>query len=122
PWALPDRPRRSRAASWPRRPPRRASSSPYSCCAATHRKMRSLDSCTARFRLFGGLRLVLVRGRASTRNGVVGARTQINIEVVDIAHHVHIGREGRHHLVIGGIDVLAAVGDDIDEVTVAQCL
>src|ERR1700761_7279850 len=79
-------------------------------------QMRSLDPRATGFGLFGGLGLVFVRRWTAARNGVVGARAQIHIEIVDVAHHVHVARKRRHHLVIGGIDVLAAVGDDVDKI------
>src|ERR1700761_8150501 len=85
-------------------------------------KIVSFDTRATRFGLLGGFRLVFVRRRTPTRNGIVGARAQIHVDIVDVAHDVHVARERGHHLVVGGIDVLAAVGHDIDEVAVAQRL
>ena len=107
-----------------------------SCCACQHHKTCRHPRC-ARSRLShashlipvqldsacgGGFGLVFMAGRPAAWNGIVGAGAQIDIDVVDVAHHIDVGGEGRHHLVIGGIDILAAVGDDADEVRIAERL
>src|SRR5665213_4528628 len=106
----------------------------HSCCALHHKTRSSpaprsfptpapsFDTCATGFGLGGGFRLVFMAGRSAAGNGIVGAGAQIDIEVVDVAHHIDVGGEGRHHLVIGGIDMLAAVGDDADEVRIAEGL
>src|SRR3984957_12463420 len=106
-----------------------------SCYALQHRKtcrhLRTLvddfptpsfDPRATGFGGLGGLRLVLMFGWTTAGNGVVGARAQIDVDVVEIAHHVLVRRELRHHLVVGGVNVFAAVGDDVGEVAVAQRL
>src|SRR3984885_10247762 len=90
--------------------------------SAFRRVLKSFDPRTAGLGLFGGFGLVFVFGRTAARNDVVGAGAQIGVDVGEVAHHVHIGRKRRHHLVVGGIDILAAVGDDVVEVDVAQRL
>src|ERR1700761_4239348 len=64
-----------------------------------------LDTCATGFRLLGGVGLVFMSGRTATRNGIVGAGTQIHIDIVDVAHHVHIGCERRHDLVVGDVHI-----------------
>src|SRR6476646_6765700 len=82
----------------------------------------SFDPRATGFGGFGGRWLVFVFGWTTAGNGVVGARAQIDVDVVEIAHHVHVRGELRHHLVVGGVNVFAAIGDDIGEVGVAQRL
>src|ERR1700712_2452893 len=91
-------------------------------CSLLRSSAPLFDTRATGFRLLGGFGLVFMGGRTAARNGTIGARAQIHVDVVQIAHHVHIGSERRHHLVIGGVDVLAAIGDDVGEVAVAQCL
>src|SRR5664279_5284526 len=72
--------------------------------------------------LLGRLGLVFMFGGTPPRNGAVGAGAQIHIDVVEEAHHVRVFGERRHHLAVGGVDVLAAVGRDFVEVDVAERL
>src|SRR5665213_420674 len=93
-----------------------------SSATLAHSRLRSFDSCTAGFGGGGGGRLVFVVGRTAAGDGIVGARAQVHIDVVEVAHHVDVGGERRHHLVVGGVDMLAPVGDDVGEVRIAQRL
>src|SRR5450759_3620223 len=64
---------------------------------ASGRDPCSLISHAACFRIFRGFGFLLVLDRPPSRDGVVGARPQIDEDVVEITHHVRIGAEGRHH-------------------------
>ena len=70
--------------------------------------------------LLGGLGLVFVLGRPHPTERIVGARAQINKDVVDHAHHVLIVAERGHDVLVGGVHVLAAAGDHAEEVAVAH--
>ena len=72
--------------------------------------------------LLGFRRLVFVIWRPAARNFSVRPRLQIGVDIVDVAHHVRIQSERRHDLVVRGVDVLAAVGDGIDELIIGEGL
>src|SRR5258708_6784355 len=83
----------------------------------------SAPSFSAHAGIFGlgvGLGLVLVIGRAHASHRVVGAGTQIDVKVVHVAGHVRIVAEGRHHVLLGATDVLAAAPDHTEEVALAH--
>src|SRR6516225_5546264 len=42
-----------------------------------------------------------------------------NINIVNYTHHVLIGAECGHHILVGGIHILAAAGNNTEEITVA---
>src|SRR2546430_78923 len=71
---------------------------------------------TAVLRLGSRLGLVFVLLRSSARNGVIGARPQIDEYVLDVAHDVAIGAERRHDALLSCVDVLASVNDNAGEV------
>ena len=64
------------------------------------------------------LGLVFVLLRSSARNGVIGARPQIDEYVVDVAHDIRIGAERRHDALLRRVDVLAPVDDNVGEVRI----
>src|SRR5450759_263332 len=82
----------------------------------------SFDPCATGLGRLGCLRLVFVVGGTATRNGIVGARAQIHIDVVEVAHHIYVRRERRHDLVVGGVNIFATVGYDFVELDVAERL
>ena len=53
---------------------------------------------------------------------VVGARAQINKDIVDHAHHVLIAAEGGHDVFVGGIHILSAACHHAEEVAIAHRL
>src|SRR5215813_9296117 len=67
-----------------------------------------------------GLRLALLRPHPS--EGVVGASSQIDIDVVDIAHDIRIGAECWHDVLLRGAHILAATRHDAEEIAVTEPL
>ena len=59
------------------------------------------------FRLGRRLGFVFVLLRSPTRNGVIGARPQIDEYIIVIAHDVRIGAERWHDALLRRVDVLA---------------
>src|SRR5579872_7110627 len=59
--------------------------------------------------------LVFVLGWANAPDGIVGPRPQVDVDVVQVAGHVRIVAEGRHHVLLRRVDVLAAARDGRDE-------
>src|SRR5215471_7068624 len=82
------------------------------------RQRSALVSEAAVFRLGRRLGLVFVLLRSSARDGVIGARPQIDEYVPDIAHDVRIGAERRHDALLRRVDVLAPVDDNVGEVDI----
>src|SRR5262249_1232327 len=74
------------------------------------------------FRLARRLGLIFVLLRSSARNGVVGARPQIDEYVIEVAHDVRIGTERRHDVLLRRVDVLAAVDDNAGKVGIVHRL
>jgi hypothetical protein len=72
--------------------------------------------------LFRGLGLVGAFGRTPTRQSTIGARFQIDVDVLEIAAHIGIVAECRHLALLVGADHLPATGDDQHEVRIAHCL
>src|SRR5262245_52307424 len=60
--------------------------------------------------------------RTPARQAAFGARLEINVYVIDVAHHIWIIAECRHNALLGGADRLAAARDDLQEVLIAQGL
>src|SRR5215813_7609430 len=83
---------------------------------------RSLPPHTGIFRLGVGCGLVFLFGGTCTPDSVVGAGTQIDVEVVHITGDIRIIAKRRHHLLLRRVHVLAATRDDTDEVAVAHGL
>src|SRR5690242_20098772 len=69
-----------------------------------------------------GLGLVFMLRGPHAAECVVGARAQIDVEVVHVAGNVRIVAKGRHDILLRGADILAAAGDDTHEIAVAQRL
>src|SRR5262249_8845801 len=69
-----------------------------------------------------GLGLILMLLRSSARNGVIGARPQIDEDVPYVAHDVRIGAERRHDALLRRVDVLASVDDNIGKVCIVHRL
>src|SRR5712671_401802 len=67
-----------------------------------------------------GLRLALFRPRPS--EGLVGAGTQVNVDVIDVAHDIRIGAECRHDVFLCRAYVLAPTRHDGEEIAVAEPL
>src|SRR5262245_54626678 len=82
------------------------------------RQRSALVSEAAVFRLGRRLGLVFVLLRPSARDGVIGARPQIDEYVPYVAHDVRIGAERRHDALLRRVDVLAPVDDNIGEVDI----
>src|SRR5215831_10762200 len=82
------------------------------------RQRSALVSEAAVFRLGRRLGLVFVLLRSSARDGVIGARPQIDEYVPYVAHDVRIGAERRHDALLRRVDVLAPVDDNIGEVDI----
>src|SRR5262249_37408248 len=80
------------------------------------RQRSALVSEAAVFRLGRRLGLVFVLLRSSARDGVVGARPQIDEYVPYVSHGVRIGVARRHDALLRRVDVLAAVEDNVGEV------
>src|SRR5919109_5298855 len=59
-------------------------------------------------------------GRASAREGPVSARLQVDVDVVDVAHHVGIIAERRHHTLFVGAHHHPTAGDDLQEVLICH--
>src|SRR5262249_49771255 len=84
------------------------------------RQRSALVSEAAIFRLGRRLGLGFVLLRSSARNGVIGARPQIDEDVLDVAHDVRIGTERRHDALLRRVDVLAPVDDNVGEVGIVH--
>src|SRR5260370_6702636 len=67
-----------------------------------------------------GLSLAVSRPRPS--KGLVGAGTQVNVDVIDIAHDIRIGAECRHDVFLCRAYVLAPARHDAEEIAVAEPL
>src|SRR5690349_11702938 len=74
------------------------------------------------FRLRVGLGFVFMLGRAHAADRVVGAGTQVDVDVVHVAGHIRVVAECRHHVLLRRIDVLASAGDDFEEGAIAHAL
>jgi hypothetical protein len=72
------------------------------------------------FRLFELRRLIVVLGRSSTRNRVLRAGAQIDVNVVEVAHHILVIGEGGHDFFLTASEILLATGDDPEELGVAD--
>src|SRR6266702_2381634 len=83
---------------------------------------RSLLAHAGIFRRCIGFVLVLVLAGPGTAPGLVGAGAQIDVEIVHVAGDVRVIAEGRHHVLRGGRDVLAARGHDAEEIGIAHGL
>src|SRR6185503_12821298 len=83
---------------------------------ARARQLSILEAETAVFHLGGGLGLVFVLLRSSARDGVIGARPQIDEYILEVTHDVAIGAERWHDALLCCIDVLAPVNDNVDKV------
>src|SRR5712691_1591927 len=70
--------------------------------------------------LFRGCGLFDPLGRPAARQHAVRARLQVDVDVVDVAHHVAIIAERRHLALLVGADHLASVGDQRHEVVIAH--
>src|SRR6516165_4170028 len=86
------------------------------------RQRSALVSKAAVFRLRRRLGLVFVLLRSSARDGVVGARPQIDEYILDVAHDVRIGAERRHDALLRRVDVLAPVDDNVGEIGIVHRL
>src|SRR5437773_8017372 len=86
------------------------------------RQRSALVSKAAVFRLGRRLGLVFVLLRSSARDGVIGARPQIDEYVPDVAHDVRIGAKRWHDALLRRVDVLAPVDDNIGEVGIVPHL
>ena len=73
-------------------------------------------------RLGVGLRLVFLLGGTHAPDGVIGAGTQIDVDVVHVAGDVRVIAERRHHIFLRRIHVLAAAGDHAEEVAITHGL
>src|SRR5712691_3499278 len=69
--------------------------------------------------LFRGCGLFDPFGRSPARQYAVRARLQVDVDVVDVAHHVTIIAERRHLALLVGADHLSAAGDHPHEVLIA---
>src|ERR1700738_4049478 len=69
-----------------------------------------------------GMGLVFMLLRSPAGNGVIRTGAQINENVLEIAHHVSVGAERRHHVLLRRVDVLAPVHDHTGVVGVAHGL
>src|SRR5581483_6176886 len=83
---------------------------------------RSLLAHARVFVLGIGVVLVLMLARAGTAPRLVGTGAQVDVEIVHVAGDVRIIAEGRHHVLRGGRDVLAAGGDNAEKVGIAHRL
>src|SRR5262245_46143153 len=92
------------------------------CSELAARQRSALVSEAAVFRLGRRLGLVFVLLRSSARNGVVGARPQIDEYILYVAHDVRIGAERRHDAFLRRVDVLAPVDDDVREIGIVHRL
>src|SRR5438034_11761217 len=80
------------------------------------RQRSALVSKAAVFRLGGRLGLVFVLLRSSARDGVIGARPQIDEYVLDVTHDIAIGAERGHDVFLRRVYVLAPVNHNAGEV------
>src|SRR6476661_2383704 len=83
---------------------------------------RSLLAHARIFVLGIGVVLVLVLAGSCAAPGLVGAGAQIDVEIVHVAGDVRVIAEGRHHVLCGSRDVLAAGGDDAQKIGIAHRL
>src|SRR3981081_4135312 len=74
------------------------------------------------FRLFGRVRLILVLVRTPPAELAVGARAKIDENVVKVAHDVWISAERWHPLIVGHVNILAAIDNHIDKFRVVHRL
>src|SRR5574337_1917023 len=79
---------------------------------------RAWGSAFAHAFVFGrseSLRLRRMFRRAAARNSVGRARTQVDVNVVEVAHHVLVVGKGRHDLLLAGAEIPSAADDDAVE-------
>src|SRR5207244_3867899 len=100
----------------PRSPRPKRTSSPAATCR--RRNSASISSRRTVGASARGLGLVFVLLRSSARDGVIGARPQIDEYVPYVAHDVRIGTERRHDALLRRVDVLAPVDDNVGEVDI----
>src|SRR3954469_6990007 len=74
------------------------------------------------FRLGVGIRLVFLLGGTNAPDRVIGAGAQIDVDVVHVTGDVRVIAERRHHVLLRRVDVLAAAGDNPDEIGVSHGL
>ena len=53
-----------------------------------------------------------MRCRPAARQNAVRAGSEIDVDIVEIAHHILIGTKRRHHQLLGRVDVLLAARND----------
>src|ERR1700720_1563935 len=75
-----------------------------------------LETHTSGFRLGRGGWFVDMFLWAPTIEFAIASGAKIHEDVVEIAHHVWIGAERRHDLLTRGVNILAAVDDDVRKV------
>src|SRR5580704_15896549 len=76
----------------------------------------------SRFGILGTLWFRVVVFGTDARQGAVAASPQIDKDIVEIAHDIAVGAEGRHYLLIGRVDVLASLHHDTRELLVIHML
>src|SRR5215475_7466307 len=87
------------------------------------RAMRLLPGTkTGLLSLLRGCRLFNTFGWTTARQHAVGARLEINVDVVDIAHDVGVIAQRRHLALLVGAYHFAAAGDDRHEIGIAHGL
>src|SRR5713226_7818726 len=86
------------------------------------RRIPTLMAHAARLGPCGGFGLFRMFLRSSAGDCLVGAGAHVDEDVVEIAHDVRIGAERRHHVLLRGGDVLAAVHHDVGEIRIAHGL
>src|SRR6185437_12309250 len=62
-----------------------------------------------------GFGFVFMLCRAHGSKCIVGARPQVDVDIIHVAGHVRIIAEGWHHVLLRRADVLPAAGDDGQE-------
>src|SRR3954468_20301237 len=66
------------------------------------------------------LGLVFALGRPHAPERAIGPGLEIDVDVVEVAGHVHVLAEGWHHVLAARSDVLAALNDDLDELLIGE--
>src|SRR5262245_35168515 len=100
---------------------------PKASCHATHDQLLDgVDLRSARrtqafnFGLFCHFRLLSTLRGAPTRDGIVGARTQVDKNIVDITHDIRIGAKCGHHFLSRRVNVFNPARYCPDEIAIAD--
>src|SRR6516225_5508581 len=70
------------------------------------RSSRSLRPHAGSFPVLRAFRLVLMLAGSCAPDGIIGASSQIDVDVVDITHHISVDAKGGHYKVLSSVYLL----------------